>query len=182
MKDSEDQILVSRCLNGEINAFKEILSRYQKIIFNMIFRMVQNFDDAHEVTQAVFVKVYENLKKYNTKYKFYSWIYRIAVNESINFIKRNKKIQEFPEDYESSEKNPDAQVQEIELQKTISLSLAELNPDFRIIIVLRHFLDYSYREISDTLGIPENTVKSRLYSARQILAESLTKKGIYSNE
>jgi RNA polymerase sigma-70 factor (ECF subfamily) len=182
MKDSEDQILVRKCLDGQISAFKEIINRYQKTIFNIVFRMVNNFDDAHEVTQSVFVKVYENLARYNDKYKFYSWIYRIAVNESINFIKRNSKVQEFSEDYQSDDKDPDEQIQETELQKVISVSLSELNPDFRIIVVLRHFLDYSYRDISNTLGIPENTVKSRLYSARQILAESLIKKGIHINE
>ncbi len=182
MKDSEDQILVTRCLQGDTCAFKDIINRYQKIIFNMIYRMTQDFDDAGEITQAVFVKVYENLKKYNTRHKFYSWIYRIAVNEAINFIKRNKKIQELPEDYKSDEKNPDAQTHESELNQIISRAIAELNPDFRIIIVLRHFLDYSYRKISDTLGLSEKTVKSRLYSARQILAESLTKKGINTNE
>lgn len=182
MKDSTDQVLVTRCLNGDFSAFREIIDRYQKVIFNMIFRMTQDFDNAEELTQAVFVKVYENLNKYNTRFKLYSWIYRIAVNETINFIKRNKKNQELSEDYESDEKNPAAKAHETEQSKIISQAIGELNPDFRIIIVLRHFLDYSYRDLSDILGLPEKTVKSRLYAARQILAESLTKKGITINE
>jgi RNA polymerase sigma-70 factor (ECF subfamily) len=148
----------------------------------MIFRMVQDYDYAEELTQTVFVKVYQNLNKYNTKYKFYSWIYRIAVNETLNFIKRNQKAQPLADEWETIEKGPADKIGDEEISHIIAQVLSELKPEYRIIVVMRHFLDYSYQQIGEVLQIPEKKVKSRLYSARQLLGDLLVARGITKYE
>jgi RNA polymerase sigma-70 factor (ECF subfamily) len=181
MNENADKQLVISCLSGDTAAFEQIVRKYQKTIFNLVYHMTHDFDHAEDLTQSVFVKVYENLDRYNTNYKFYSWIYRIAVNESLNFIKRQKKNETLPEGIESTSEKADRHADNDELQQSINYALGELEPEYRILIIMRHFLDYSYHDISQTLQIPEKTVKSRLYSARQTLARILTKKGMQTN-
>jgi len=182
MEEEQDIRLVRQCLNGYTGAFEQIVHKYQKLIFNLVYHMTHNFDDAEELTQAIFVKVFENLDHYNSSYKFYSWIYRIAVNESLNFIKRNKHSIEIQDKYESRERTPDKMLIESEISEEIGCALDRLEPNYRMVIILRHFLDYSYKDISDVLQLPEKKVKSRLYSARQILANILTERGIIIND
>ena len=88
MTDVDDVTLVRRCIDGDNVAFESLLDRYQGRIFNAVLRMVHDWDDARDLTQTVFVKAYENLRRYDPKYKFFSWIYRIAMNESLNFVAR----------------------------------------------------------------------------------------------
>ena len=90
--ESDDILLVQQCLNGNTKAYEIIVEKYYKIIFRMAFRVLKNDDDAEEITQIVFVKAYENLSSYNSKYKFFSWLYKITVNESLNFIKPAEKL------------------------------------------------------------------------------------------
>ena len=125
------------------------------------------------------MKAFENLDSYDPKYKFFSWIYRIAVNGSINQIKRNRKLEPMDEEPNALDGGPDTELEGGDLSRSIQEGLMALSDDYRTVVVLRHFSDLSYREISEVLEIPEKTVKSRLYSARQSMKEGLVARGIH---
>jgi RNA polymerase sigma-70 factor (ECF subfamily) len=176
--DNEDFITVSDCLNGNGRSYEIIVDKYQKMVFRLANKFVKNFDDAEEITQSVFVKAYENLNSYDPKYKFFSWLYRIAVNEAINFEKRKKNTEMINENMRSSELDPDRIYDNNVLSDNITDALMGLDMIYRIPVVLKHFLDYTYKELSYLLGVPEKTVKSRLFTGRQLLKEILTKKRV----
>ncbi|MEE9429917.1 MAG: RNA polymerase sigma factor [Melioribacteraceae bacterium] len=171
--ETEDFILVNDCLKGNGKSYEVLVEKYHKIIFRLANKFVKNFDDAEEITQAVFVKAYESLNDYNPKYKFFSWLYRIAVNESINFGKRKKNNVELNEFQKSNEEQPDKIYENNIMSEKITDALMELDMLYRLPVVLKHFLDYSYKELSYLLSIPEKTVKSRLFTGRQLLKNLL---------
>jgi RNA polymerase sigma-70 factor (ECF subfamily) len=176
MSHEQDAILVHQCLEGDHKAFETLIDRYQRPIYNLALRFAAMREDAEDIVQTVFVKVYEKLDTYDPKYKFFSWLYKIAVNESINHLNRKKNVEQFQEDLHSG--NQDEPQQDHELTKKIDNALLELKPDYRIVVILNHFQDMTYREISYILNINENKVKSRLFSARKKLRSILMKKGI----
>lgn len=178
----DDTILVQRCLNGERDAFGVIVDRYQKVVFNAAFRILNDREDASDITQAVFLKAFENLKSYNGNFRFFSWLYRIAVNESLNFQKQRSRTGLVDEEISSLEKGPEELLQDIELGEQVQSALMTLSVDYRTVIVLNHFHGLSYKEIGFVLDMPEKTVKSRLFTARQLLKECLLRKGYVSHE
>ena len=182
MKEDEDNLLVDRCLEGDNRAFEKLVRKYEKTVFNVIYQMVRDFSDAEDLTQTVFVKVYQNLEKYDEHYRFYSWLYRITINETLNHLQQKKAVFEIPENYESMDKTPDRILDETEMIQYIDGALAALDPTYRILIIMRHFLDLSYREMSEIVRVPEKKVKSRLYMARQIMARYMIEKGIVKDE
>lgn len=173
MVNSRDHALVERCRKGDRQALEALIREYQKPVYNAAYRILGNPDDAADATQAAFLKVFENLDRYDPNYKFFSWIYRIAVNESINQFKRTNRLQPLDEEQVASHSGPDSEAASGDLQRGIQDGLMALNDDYRTVIVLRHFSDLSYRQISEILEIPEKTVKSRLYSARQLMKDRL---------
>ena len=162
--EKEDLIFVNECLNGNGRSFEKIVDKYKKVIFRLADKLVRDFDDAEEITQSVFVKAYENLKDYNPQYKFFSWLYRIAVNESINFKKRKSNISELNENEKSMGNDPDKICENNILSENINDALMQLDMLYRLPVVLKHFLDYSYKELGFLLSVPEKTVKSRLFT------------------
>lgn len=176
--ENEDFITINNCLNGNGRSYEIIVNKYQKMIFRLANKFVKDFDDAEEITQSVFVKAYENLNKYNPKYKFFSWLYRITINEAINFEKRKKNKGTIDINTRSLEYDPDRMFDNNALSENITDALMNLDMIYRVPVVLKHFLDYSYKELSDLLDIPEKTVKSRLFTGRQLLKEILTKKRV----
>ncbi len=173
----DDRLLVQQCLKGSKNAFELLLDKYHKIIFNLAYRMTGQSDDAEDITQTVFIKTYDKLDSFDPKYQFYSWLYRIAVNESLNFLKAKRKYEELDSDMITGGKNPEECCLDNELGLRIQAAIMELDPRYRILILLNHFRNCSYKEIAQTLDIPERTVKSRLYTARQLLKDIFLKKG-----
>jgi RNA polymerase sigma-70 factor (ECF subfamily) len=178
MNSDIDHDLIEQCLDGDDQAFEKLLFKYQKIVFNLIYRLVQDYDDAEDLAQTVFLKVYQNLGSYNKKHRFYSWLYRIAVNESLNFIAYHRRKEELQDSFISTEETPDKVADNHDRNARIESILSELNPDYRLLIILRHYLDYSYQDMAEVLQLPLKKIKSRLYMARQILAEMMIKKGI----
>jgi RNA polymerase sigma-70 factor, ECF subfamily len=176
--NSRDQALVARCRRGDLQALEALVEEYQKPVYNAAYRILGNRDDAADATQATFLKAFENLDGYDPQYKFFSWIYRIAINESINQSKRIRRHEPLDEGEPATEPGPYDEVANSHLSREIQDALMALNEDYRTVIVLRHFSDLSYRQISDILRIPEKTVKSRLYSARQLMKEQLVANGI----
>jgi RNA polymerase sigma factor (sigma-70 family) len=182
MKEHEDNNLVTKTLHGEHRAFEMLVRKYQKTVFNVVYQIVRNFSDTEDITQGVFVKAYEKLRKFDHRYKFYSWLYRIAINEALNFVQQKKASYEIPADYVSLDKTPDHVFNELEIIEHVDRALAALDPGYRVLIVMRHFLDFSYKEISEVVRLPEKKVKSRLYMARQIMARHMIEKGIDIDE
>lgn len=172
MEEQDDAELASRCVRGSPEAFEVLVARYQRVLFNVALRMVNSYDDAQDIAQATFVKAFEKLDTYDPNRKFFSWIYRIMINESLNLL-RGRRQQE-PLDLESaSSGNPQEELSAKETSEKVQAALTRLQPNDREVLVLRHFAELSYEEMSAALSIPEKTVKSRLYTARRRLAEIL---------
>ena len=165
----DDNILARRCLEGDKKAFEEIVDRYQKTVFNTAFRILNDYEDAADVSQSAFIRVYENLEKFSARYQFFSWLYKITVNESLNFLKQRKEIGGIAAEEVADAKTPEDLYKDVELSESIQQALMQIGLDYRLVIVLRYFQDLSYNEISYVLDTPEKTVKSRLFTARNLL-------------
>lgn len=174
-------MLVQQCLEGNINAFECIIDRYQKAIYNVALRIVNNSDDAEDIAQNVFIKVYQKLATFDSRHKFFSWLYRAAINESLNFLNHKKRFIGLTDEMLSADKTPEEGYEENEMSQHVEIALMQLAPEQRALIVLKHFQDLAYQEIGQIMEIPEKTVKSRLYSARQLLKDVLLKKGFATN-
>jgi RNA polymerase sigma-70 factor (ECF subfamily) len=167
--DEQDRALVRRFLEGERDAAGGLVDRYQKRLFNVALRMLGNAQDAEDVTQTVFLNAFLKLRTYDPRYRFFSWIYRMAVNESLNELKRRNRIVTL-EDVPVAGDGADHAA---EVQDRVGKALMQLKPDDRAVVVLKHFLFFSYEEIADVLEIPVKTVKSRLFTARDRLRLTL---------
>lgn len=175
----DDAILIKGCLDGNNEEFEALVEKYQKTVFNVAFRIVNDYNDAEDITQCAFIKAFENLQTYDKRHKFFSWLYRIAVNESLNFLNQRKHHDELNADLVSSrEKNPEEKYYHNEISKNIEIALMDLNLDYRLVVILKHFQGLSYDEIGYVLSIPEKTVKSRLFTARSLLKDILSQKGM----
>jgi RNA polymerase sigma-70 factor (ECF subfamily) len=174
----EEATIIARAKAGDGRAFEQLLDRYETTVFNAAYRMVLNHEDAADITQTVFLKVYRYLDSYDPGRKFFSWIYRIAVNESINHLRRNRPEVALEGDFVSPEDGLLDRIAGDERSDGIQRALAMLKPDYRVVIVLKYFLELPYSEISEIAGIPEKTVKSRLHTGRELLRKALTKQGI----
>lgn len=177
MSKPDDTRLIERCIKGDRKAFETLLIQYEKPVFNAAYRMLNNKEDASDVTQTVFLKVYESLDSFDPSRRFFSWVYRIALNESINVLGKQKRLEPLQHEPADDDKSPEQEVASAELSAEIQAALMTVKTDYRTVVILKHFLGCSYMEISEVLEIPEKTVKSRLYSARQMLRDTLTRSG-----
>lgn len=176
--EPDDNELVRECLGGDEHAFEILLLRYQGPVFNAVWRMVRDRDQATDLTQTAFLKAYEQLGKFDSSHKFFSWLYRIAVNEAINHVKRNRRLEPLAGDWASGTLSPEDAVVGSDLSSHVQDALMSLSSDYRAVLILRHFEDCSYDEMAQIVGVPEKTVKSRLFSARRQLKERLEARGI----
>ena len=174
MSKPDDTKLIERCIEGDRQAFETLLIQYEKPVFNAAYRMLHNKEDASDVTQTVFLKVYENFDSFDPSRRFFSWIYRITLNESINWLSKQNRLEPLQHEAADDGKSPEQEVVSAELSAEVQAALMTIRTDFRTVVILKHFLGCSYVEISEVLEIPEKTVKSRLYSARQMLKDALT--------
>ncbi|MDH3576946.1 MAG: RNA polymerase sigma factor [Gammaproteobacteria bacterium] len=179
MSKTDDTNLIERCVGGDRKAIETLLVKYEKPVFNAAFRMLDSRDDAMDVTQTVFLKVFENIDHYDPSRRFFSWIYRITLNESINWLGKAKRLQPLKHEAVDEGRSLEQEVDSANLSKGVQAALMAINTDYRTVIVLKHFLGCSYGEIGEILEIPDKTVKSRLYSARQQLKDVLTQSGIH---
>ena len=157
---------------GDADAFATLVTRYQKVMYTVALRMVANTEDAKDITQDAFVKAYRQLATFDPQYRFFSWLYRIQINECLNLLRSRRPFDALGDEV-ADEGTPFDSTVQTERRAQIAAALERLTPEYRAVVVLRHFAGQSYGEIADALGIPEKTVKSRLYSARQRLGEML---------
>jgi RNA polymerase sigma-70 factor (ECF subfamily) len=178
MTSDEDARIVETCLAGDARAYRVLMDRYERPLFNAAYRVVNDYEDAMDATQAAFVKAYENLHTFDTSRRFFSWIYRILLNESLNIAKRRKRFDELNDNLAVRARSAEEHLHEKEKGRSVQSALMGLKTEHRVVLVLKHYQGMSYREMSEVVGVPEKTIKSRLFSARQRLKDILLKKGL----
>jgi RNA polymerase sigma factor (sigma-70 family) len=180
-KARQDFELVQNALNGDEKAFARLLSRYRDSIYFMLLKMVNNRNDAEDLTLEAFGKAFKNLHQYSPTYAFSTWLFKIASNNCIDFLRRKKSTYisienngDTTENNEASKlksKEPDPEEKLIRQQKAILLHhvVRRLKPRYRTLVELRYFREFSYEEIAAELNLPLGTVKAQLFRARDML-------------
>ena len=187
-KAKRDYELVLLAIKGDQKAFAELLGIYRDSIYFMLLKMVNNKSDAEDLTIEAFGKAFKNLANYTPNYACSTWLFKIATNNCIDFL-RKKKIQqkhvsidkESTEDYQSTvtlfSTNPDPEEELIikQKEKLLHTVIKKLNPRYRELISLRYFKQLSYAEIAEELNLPIGTVKAQLFRSRELLSNTLKK-------
>ena len=168
---------VERCLRGDTDAFGDLIDRYEQPLYNTVLHMVGNAEDARDLCQQVFVKVFEHLSTYDPQRKFFSWIYRVAVNEAINHIRSRHVTEPLHASLHATQADPAEQFEEAEQWVHLHEEIMKLDANYRAVIILRHFLHLSYADMAEVASVPEKTVKSRLFTARQLLRDAMQARG-----
>jgi RNA polymerase sigma-70 factor (ECF subfamily) len=146
--DEDDATLIRRVLDGETAAFEVLVERYQRVLYTVALRMLGNRDDAKDATQTAFVRAYERLASFDEQYRFFSWIYRILVNECLNVIRGRRPEDELTPVLATSG-GPFESAVSRERQAQVQAALLQLTPEYRAVVVLRHFAGLSYEEMAD---------------------------------
>ncbi len=187
IKSLTDVELIAKAISGFEDGFEELVRRYQRPITNYVFRMLNDYDSSLDVTQEVFIKVYNSLHKYSSEYKFSTWLYRIAHNAAIDFIRRRAPKEQSIEtenkdgayqlQIESPNPTPEQDRERSEWRTEIESVVKCLPSVYRELIVLRHAQDLSYDEIAEITNLPLGTVKNRLFRAREMMREIFVERG-----
>ncbi len=174
--------LIIKSQNGDINSFEILIENYQKYAFNIAYKMMHNYDDANDVTQEAFIKVFQYIKNFKRDSSFSTWLYRIVINTCKDEFKKRNKIQTISIDEEDSykevkddSKTPDEILESVEMRETIDRAINSLSSNYKEIIILRDIKELSYKEISEQLELPIGTIKSRICRARIELRNTLRK-------
>jgi RNA polymerase sigma-70 factor (ECF subfamily) len=174
---TEDRELISQTLRGNESAYNRLVSLWDTRIFNYIFRRVSDREDAQDLTQIVFLKAYQRLATLQDISRFAAWLYRIAHNESCSLLRQLRSDRERGVAYEAHSVGPNtASLFPVELALTVQSALKRLSDEQREVIVLRIYCGFKFDEMAETLACPVSTVKSRLYTALDLLNEVLTQK------
>jgi RNA polymerase sigma factor (sigma-70 family) len=176
METSEDILLIEKTLKGDLLSFEKIVRKYNSIVYTLALRILKNHEEAEELSQDVFIKIYKSLNTFNHKSRFSTWIYRITYNNSINRLRSQKKYYETLEIndnivsgfYDNFDRHEEEEEKKIILDCICSLPETE-----RIIITLYYYDDMPVKEISEITGISPANVKVKLFRSRQKLYEEL---------
>lgn len=182
-----DGELVVSAIRGLEDSFEELVRRYQRPITSYVFRILGDYEASLDVTQEVFIKVYNSLERYSCDYKFSTWLYRIAHNAAIDHLRRNSVNQQSIEtenadgtyqiQLESPNPTPEQDRERSEWRAEIESVVKCLPAAYRDLIVLRHTQDLSYDEIAEVSGLPLGTVKNRLFRAREMMRDLFVERG-----
>ena len=183
---TNDRELVAKSCKGDLAAYDELVRRYQTRIYSLAYNMTSNKEDAEDMVQDVFIKAYSSLKNFRRTASFYTWIYRIAINRTINFLKKRKKKQalslnDVDEGVErdpayvelSARESPVRDASLSELQEKLNKALLTLSEKHRTVVVLHDIQGLRHDEIAEMTGCSEGTVRSRLFYARKMLQGEL---------
>ncbi len=172
MSDIDDQVALAAFRGGDRSAFVALVERYHRPVYNAAWHILRRADDASDVTQTVFLRVIENLDDYDPQYRFFSWLYRIAINESLDVLRRNGREEPLDDEIDLPDlegRDPESVVERLQQSRHLDACLSRLSPGDRTVLTLRHFAELSYDEIAVVLEVDEATVKSRLFEARKHL-------------
>ena len=186
---ADDRELASLAAQGREPAYRELLARYERPIFSLVYRMVRDRAQAEDLAQETFVRAFQAIESYDPTYKFSNWIFKIANNHTIDHLRRRRldtvSIDGSPHATStgeqerttlvlaSTDESPAAYVEHKELGSQIERAIGRLRPEYRAVVLLRHVEGHAYEEIAEILGIPLGTVKTYLHRARAELKESL---------
>lgn len=174
-------LLIERCLGGDQVAWEQIVRQHWRKVFNLAYKFVGRHDEAEDLTQDIFLKIFKALKTFDRRANFQTWLISISRNLCIDHYRSVRKEREtMARDVDASvlvpvsrERGPYAELEQVDLKHLIRLALAELPPTLRQAVVLRDLQEFTYQEIADQLGLPEGTVKSRINRGRLELARQL---------
>lgn len=183
----DERVLVKRSRNGDLEAYDELVRRYQERIYATIYHMTSNHEDANDLAQEAFIKAFQVLKSFKGGSSFYTWVYRIAVNKTINFLKQRKNRSQlslndldFNAEHDPdlvaliSERTPRREVNLSELQEKLNEALLKLSEPHRLVVTLHDVQGLSHEEIAEIMECNIGTVRSRLFYARQQLQAYLS--------
>jgi len=193
-KAQYDFSLVEAALTGEEKAFAKLMSRYKDAIYFMLLKMVNNKNDAEDLTLEAFGKAFKNLHQYSPNYAFSTWLFKIATNNCIDFLRKRRGVyvsiennlengdNDAPIKLRSTDPNPEEKL--IRIQKAILMRkiVHRLKPRYRILVELRYFREFSYEEIAKELNLPLGTVKAQLFRAREMLFKMIESTEIDEHE
>jgi RNA polymerase sigma-70 factor (ECF subfamily) len=176
--DIDDNQLVTTSKNGDQDAFSLLVQRYQRRVFNLIFRMLQNYEEANEVTQEAFLAAWQGLPSFRGEARFSTWLYRIAYNcalKQLDIRKHDRTLQTALQAEQPLEGgDPQNAVPDmLDNQEMVQEQLSQLPPKYRIVLILRHIQDMTYEEMAEVLTMPVGTIKTHLFRARNLLKERL---------
>ncbi|MFT3980259.1 MAG: sigma-70 family RNA polymerase sigma factor [Ferruginibacter sp.] len=178
----DEEKTVKQVLNGNVKVFESIVQQYEKLVFSILNRLMDDRQDIEDTGQEVFLKVYNGLSGFKGESKLSTWIGRIAWHTGINYLKKKKRAQydslsELPADFHFTEDDPQAKLLHKELNVYINALVDELPLQYKTVVSLYHYNDLSYKEIEAITGYPEGTVKGYLFRARKLLKEKLEQYG-----
>jgi len=179
-----DEELVAAILDGDAALYTDLVERYRGRLINYLNRFLGNFQESEELSQEVFLRVYRALDRYNPKYRFSTWLFRVAKNAAIDLIrKRRLKLvpmqrvgvdgQTQEREFESEERDPYRTLRNVERRQAIGAAIDGLKEEYRELIQLRHFAEMTYEEIAEFKGMPLGTVKNKLFRGRRMLKARL---------
>jgi RNA polymerase sigma-70 factor (ECF subfamily) len=185
-KARNDLKLVNMAVEGDEKAFAELMNRYRDSIYYMLLKMVNNPSDADDLTIEAFGKAFKNIHLYTPRYAFSTWLFKIATNNCIDFIRKKKSspsaIEQQQEEHEDPASNlqsdmpgPEEEMMKKQKIKHLAGVVKQLKPKYRRLIELRYFKEYSYEEISNELDLPLGTVKAQIFRAKELLSNILNK-------
>lgn len=183
----DESVLVRRARQGDLGAYDELVRRYQERIYSTVYHMTANHEDANDLAQEAFIKAFQALKSFKGGSSFYTWVYRIAVNKTINFLKQRKnRTQMSLDDLDLnaehdpdlvaliSEKTPRREINLAELQEKLNAAMQKLSESHRLVVTLHDIQGLSHEEIAEIMECNIGTVRSRLFYARQQLQAYLS--------
>ena len=179
-KAQKDFLLVQLATRGDQKAYAELMGRYRDAIYYMLLKMVNNASDAEDLTIEAFGKAFKNIQQYTPNYAFSTWLFKIATNNCIDFIRKKKATtvsldqndddeDKAPTDIMAPVLDPEEEMIKGQKQKMMREIVSKLKPRYRKLIELRYFKEYSYEEIAEELELPIGTVKAQLFRARELL-------------
>ncbi|MFO7172271.1 MAG: sigma-70 family RNA polymerase sigma factor [Bacillota bacterium] len=185
---SEEAKLVERARQGDVDAFEALIVQYERKVYNLAYRLTGNPEDASDLAQEAFVRVYQSLGDFRGDSSFATWLYRIVANACRDELRRRQRQRtvslevtvenedgEMVRQYADEGEGPDQALERVELQRLVRETLATLDEDHRQILILRDFQDLSYQDIAELLNLSLGTVKSRINRARNALKEKLAR-------
>lgn len=185
---AEDSRLIKAALKGEQPAYRAILKKYHDQVYNLLYRMVHEKDEVEDLTQEAFIKAFQSLHHFNEEFAFSTWLYKIATNNCIDYIRKKKlatfsidkpiesKDSEYTFEIPDSTYEPDKSMIARQRTKALEDAINSLPEKYRTVILMRHSEDMDYQDIADQLNLPLGTVKAHIFRAREILYKKLKKK------
>lgn len=170
-REVEDRDLIARARRQNVDAYNLLVSRWEKRIFNYLLRLTGNREDALDLSQDVFLKAYQNLAKLEDPDRFASWLFRIAHNEAYSLLRKNKPEGELPGELATA--GASRRMFPLELTLAVESALKRLSADQREAVLLKIYQGFKFEEMAEILGCPVSTVKSRLYTALDLLKQTL---------